>query len=83
MTDIKPHDDEPKSSPSLSLVLTLVGTVADTTWRLFLPTIGGTVLGLWADNSLNTKPWMTIAGVSLGTILAFGLIYAQLKKVRP
>ena len=82
MTDIKPHDDEPKSSPSLSLVLTLVGTVADTTWRLFIPNIGLTVLGLLAEKALHTTPWIMIVGIVTGAYLAYVLVKRQIKKVR-
>lgn len=64
------------------IVLVMFGTLANTTWRLFVPTIGGTILGVWADNSWDTKPWFTIIGVSLGTIGSFMLIYAQLSQIK-
>lgn len=54
----------------------------DTSTRLFVPSVGGTVLGLWADKSWGTKPWGTIAGVTLGSIIAFLLVYLQLKAVK-
>lgn len=76
------HDDDTKSAPSASMVLLLIGTVADTTWRLFVPTIGGTVCGLWADNAWETKPWFTIVGVTLGAILAFTLVYLQIRTIK-
>ena len=83
MPETTKNDDDTKSPPSLSMVLLLIGTFLDTTWRLFLPTIGGTVAGIWIDNSFDTKPFATVAGVTIGALLAFFLIYIQLKKVKP
>jgi F0F1-type ATP synthase assembly protein I len=56
--------------------------IADTSARLFVPSIGGTVLGLWADHSLKTTPWLTVAGVTVGSALAFLLVYLQLKAIK-
>ncbi len=56
-------------------------TLLDTSARLFVPSVGGTALGLWLDITNNTKPWFTIGGVTLGTIIAFGLVYAQIKTI--
>ena len=68
--------------PSANDVLVLFGTVADTTWRMFLPTLGGLVLGMWADSAFDTKPLFTVTGVVLGVIACLGLIYVQLKGVK-
>lgn len=54
----------------------------DTSTRLFVPSIGGTVLGLWADKSFNTVPYLTLLGVTLGSAVAFSLVYLQLKAVK-
>lgn len=62
--------------------LVILKTVADTTWRLFLPSIGLTVLGIIADKILDTKPWMTFIGVTIGAILSFTLVYGQLKGIK-
>ena len=56
-------------------------TFLDTSTRLFVPSIGGTVLGLWGDKSWGTTPWLTLTGVTLGTVIAFSLVYLQLKAV--
>ena len=53
---------------------------ADTTWRMFLPIIGGTVAGIWADHTLGSKPWATIAGTAVGVVIAALLVRLQLKK---
>lgn len=75
-------EPEPIEPSAREIVLVMFGTLANTTWRLFVPTIGGTILGVWADNSWDTKPWFTIIGVSLGTIGSFMLIYAQLSQIK-
>ena len=75
-------DADTSSAPSSTTLNLILGTVADTTWRLFVPTIGGTVLGIWIDNTYDTKPWATIIGVTLGTSASFGLIYLQIRKVQ-
>jgi hypothetical protein len=65
------------------LSLNTVGLLfLDTSTRLFVPSVGGTVLGLWADNAWDTKPWFTLIGVTLGTAIAFLLIYIQLKGIK-
>ncbi len=67
--------------PNANDVLVLFGTVADTTWRMFVPTLVGLALGLWADSAYNTKPLWTLVGVIVGVAVCLGLIYIQLKGV--
>lgn len=55
--------------------------IMDTSTRLFMPSVGGTVVGLWLDITLNTKPWFTIIGVIGGTVIALWLVYLQMKAV--
>lgn len=83
MPEKKKQDDDAKSPPpTREMVVLVFSTVGDTTWRLFVPTIGGTLLGLWADKSWNTTPWLTILGIILGSAIAIALVRAQLKKVK-
>lgn len=58
----------------------MFGTIADTTWRMFIPIIGLTIVGVWADNSFQTKPWMTVVGMTVGIIIAGALVKRQLQK---
>jgi F0F1-type ATP synthase assembly protein I len=82
MPDSKKQDDGEKTPPpSKKMVILVFSTVGDTTWRLFIPTIGGTLLGLWADKSWGTTPWLMILGIVLGSAAAVALVRAQLKKV--
>ncbi len=69
------------TTPKADDVLVLFATVADTTWRLFLPTLAGLALGIWADSSLDSKPLFTIVGVTIGVGICLGLIYLQLRGV--
>lgn len=68
--------------PSPATVLLLFGTIADTTWRLFVPTLLGVIVGLMIDNHFATKPWFTIIGVGVGALLAFALVYSQMKGIK-
>lgn len=69
----------PKGSVSATSMFLMV---ADTSARLFVPAIGGTVLGIWADHSFDTKPWMTVVGVALGAATAFLLVFMQLRSIK-
>lgn len=71
----------PASKGSLSAT-SMILMIADTSARLFVPTIGGTILGIWADHNFDTKPWMTVAGVMLGAALAFVLVFMQLRSIK-
>jgi F0F1-type ATP synthase assembly protein I len=70
------------SRKPLSAPMILVVTALDTTWRLFLPTLGGALLGIWIDTSLRTGPIITIICAILGAVLSAVLIIRQLKTVR-
>lgn len=73
-------DDNPVPPDSSTVVLLLL-TIADTTWRLFTPSIGLTIVGLILDKQLGTTPWVMIAGIVFGVAIAILLVRKQLKKV--
>jgi divalent metal cation (Fe/Co/Zn/Cd) transporter len=73
--------DERSLPPKNSTVLLLL-TMADTTWRVFIPAVGFTILGLAIDKLLATKPWLMILGIVLGAALAIWLVRLQMKKVK-
>lgn len=60
----------------------LVVTALDTTWRVFLPTLGGTFAGIGLDNVLNSSPIATFVCLAIGVALSAFLIVRQLKDVR-
>ena len=59
-------------------VRVLLGTIGDTTWRMFVPSVGLTLLGVWADSAFGTKPWLMISGIVLGFFGAFLLVKKQI-----
>jgi hypothetical protein len=75
----EPSEETP-TPPNQSTVILLLGTIADTTWRMFVPTITGIVGGYMLDESLGTKPWLFAGGTILGCIVAGLLIKQQLQK---
>lgn len=54
--------------------------LADTTWRMFVPTIGLLLVGRHFDITYNSKPWLMLAGVVLGAGIAALLIKNQFKR---
>ena len=75
-------DGTPSEPPkSKSTVLLLLGTIADTTWRMFVPIIGLMLLGLWIDKQFDTLPWALISLTIVGIVVAAELIRRQLMDV--
>jgi len=57
-------------------------TFLDTTWRIAVPVLLFTILGIMADLNFGTKPWLTFLGVIIGFTLAILLIKRQLAAVQ-
>lgn len=74
--------DVPETPPSNTTVILLLGTIADTTWRMFVPVILGTVGGMWLDSGWHSQPVMSIAGLLLGAAITAVLIRQQLRNVK-
>ena len=70
------------SSTEVDTVRVLLGTIGDTTWRMFVPSIGFTLLGVWLDGQLSTKPWLMIIGIALGALGAVLLVRRQLVNIK-
>lgn len=66
--------------PSRNAALFVLGTILDTTWRVFLPVLLGVGIGIWLDHAMGAKPAATITGTTLGALAAAGLIYQQIKQ---
>ena len=75
-------NDVPKDSTGASVSYALVGTIADTTWRMFVPSIGFTLLGVWLDATLHTKPWLMFAGIVIGAGFAGLLVRRQIMALK-
>ena len=56
---------------TLAIVLQLVGVG----WYVAVCIIGGLGVGLWLDRKLDMVPVFTLAGILLGTVVAFYGIY--------
>lgn len=57
-------------------------TALDTTWRAFIPTLGGVFLGIGLDHLFGIAPIATIICLIVGTALSILLIAKQLRDVR-
>jgi F0F1-type ATP synthase assembly protein I len=60
-------------------VASLVSSMAETTWRMFGPPAVLVPLGIWADISWRTKPWLTIAAAFVGLGLSIILVRQQMR----
>lgn len=74
-----PKLNQVTKSPSSTAILLFV-TIMDTTWRMFVPTIGCTFIGIVFDHLLNTKPYFTIFMIVIGAICSLFLVKLQIKK---
>ncbi len=76
-TDISANDTG-DSGAMMILARTMIGTM----WRMFLPTIGLTLLGLWLDNVSGMKMRWVLAGIVSGAIISVILIALQIAKIK-
>lgn len=79
-TTKQPAASTPHKVTNPALLLTV--TALDTTWRIFLPVLLGTIGGIMLDHTWSIVPVMTIVLTAAGTAVAAWLIYRQLKAVR-
>ena len=79
MKSSQKNSDENQEPTNLPVAF-MLGTIGDTTWRMFVPTVGLMSAGFFADKALGTKPWLFVAGVVLGFIIAGLLIRNQFRK---
>ena len=76
-TDISDNDTG-DSGAMMILARTMIGTM----WRMFLPTIGLTLLGLWLDNVSGMKMRWLFAGIISGAIISVILVALQIAKIK-
>ncbi|HBO64448.1 TPA: hypothetical protein DD425_00615 [Candidatus Saccharibacteria bacterium] len=77
-----PQNRTTRTNPPLSPVMLIFITALDTTWRAFVPTLGGVFLGIGLDHLLGIAPVGTIICLIGGTALSILLIVKQLRDVR-
>lgn len=61
--------------------LTVLLSLADTTWRVAVPTVLFSGAGIVLDKRLDTMPWLTLLGLVVGLTFAGKLVWEQLQKV--
>lgn len=76
-TDISANDTG-DSGAMMILARTMIGTM----WRMFLPTIGLALLGLWLDNVSGMKMRWLLAGIVSGAIISVILVALQIAKIK-
>jgi ATP synthase protein I len=69
---------EPRRGPRLPTVR--MGRGIEAAWEAALSIVLGAVLGIYADRWLDTSPWLMIAFLTLGSIVAFRRLIAFGKK---
>ena len=72
------QQEKSKSSDTTSLLLTM----ADTSWRMLIPSAVFVAGGLYGDLHWGTKPWLTLFSVFLGLAVSVLLIKNQISKVK-
>lgn len=75
-------DQAEKESSALSAPMLIFATALDTTWRAFVPTLGGVFAGIGLDHLFGIAPIATIICLLLGVIASALLIAKQLRDVR-
>jgi len=73
-------DQNPTPKSGSNAVLQMITTMADTTWRMFVPILGLLLAGIYFDKLWSSFPWMTLLGFALGVCISALLIRNQLKK---
>lgn len=63
---------------SESATLSLLVDMADTTWRMFVPTVGLLLTGRYFDARYDTNPWFMLIGVGVGALIAALLVKRQI-----
>lgn len=59
----------------------VLASLADTTWRVAVPTVLFSALGIALDNKLDTMPLCTLIGLIVGLAAAGALVWHQIQNV--
>ena len=79
---VKETDISTNGTGDSGAMMILARTMIGTMWRMFLPTIGLTLLGLWLDNVSGVKMRWLLAGVISGAIISVILVALQIAKIK-
>lgn len=80
MADTSAPTPQSQAARSKSVALPVLIDMADTTWRMFVPTVGMLLVGRHFDLKFGTKPWLMLAGVAFGALIAAMLIKNQMTR---
>jgi len=79
----KPRQSEERVvSPDRDSTYALIMSMADTTWRMFTPPAIFVTIGIFADLSLRTKPWITLVSLVVGLFFSVLLVKKQLRSFK-
>lgn len=76
----KSSRSEARRSTEVETIQSLLLTIGDTTWRMFVPAVGFTLLGVWLDSVFSTKPWLMFTGIVVGGLGAYLLVKQQVSR---
>ena len=79
---MKETDASASKTDDFNAATLLTKTMIGTTWRMFLPTISLTLLGLWLDNVSRMKMRWLLAGIISGAIISVILVVLQIAKIK-
>lgn len=79
---MKETDTSASKTDDFNAATLLTKTMIGTTWRMFLPTVGLTLLGLWLDDRTGLRPKLTLMGIVIGVIVAAVLAFLQIAKIK-
>ncbi len=74
------HTPGSRKARSESEAISLIIDMADTTWRMFVPTVGLLLIGHYLDSRYHTKPWLMLSGVIFGALVAAQLVKQQITR---
>ena len=76
------EDTQHEKPKPLSNYISLLQTMAGTSWRMLIPSAIFMSGGLYGDLHWGTKPWLTLFSVVLGLAVSVLLIKNQIKNVK-
>lgn len=79
---VKETDISANNTGNSGAMMILARTMIGTMWRMFLPAIGLTLLGLWLDNVSGMKMRWLLAGIISGAIISVILVALQIAKIK-
>ena len=80
---MKKTDDSVQSgAPDLAVTKIMLGTLASTSFRIFVPVLGLFGIGALIDFTFDFKPYGMIIGTAVGAVIAIVLVYLQIRSIK-